>query len=279
MSEYYGLMTGLPDISLSNVKQQCTIEMFKEECGMVLSDEDIHLLNYFYLKIDALNVVRLLKNEDSEMLPLGVYGREELLDLITFARESEEYSEYYPSFLLDFVRSYDINKDKEGYIAEDAALLAFYQYSMTCKNKFIADWSTLNYNISNVLAALIARKYGWKTSQYVLGDDEIADMLRMSKSRDFDLGKEYDFIEDLIRIADESDPVLKEKKIDAFKWNWLDDKTFDDFFSIQAVFAYLCKLEMLERWDKLDVNKGKETFRQIIESLRSAAEVPSEFRK
>jgi hypothetical protein len=71
--------------------------------------------------------------------------------------------------------------------------------------------------------------------------------------------------------------VLKEKRIDAFKWNWLEEQTFMEQFSIEAVFAYLCKLQMLHRWDMLDVEKGKETFKQIIEDLRSEAKVPEEF--
>ena len=52
---------------------------------------------------------------------------------------------------------------------------------------------------------------------------------------------------------------------------------FFNIFSIEAVFAYLCKLDMLARWDKLDVETGKETFRQIIENLRGEARVPEEF--
>ena len=48
-------------------------------------------------------------------------------------------------------------------------------------------------------------------------------------------------------------------------------------FSIDAVFAYHCKLEMQYRWARLDVETGKETFRQIIENLRSQARVPEEF--
>jgi hypothetical protein len=50
-----------------------------------------------------------------------------------------------------------------------------------------------------------------------------------------------------------------------------------DVFSIEAVFAYFCKLEMLNRWELLDPETGKETFREIIESLRSEAKVPEEF--
>jgi len=47
---------------------------------------------------------------------------------------------------------------------------------------------------------------------------------------------------------------------------------------MEAVFAYLCKLEMQQRWAKLDPEKGKETFRRIIDNLRSEARVPEEFK-
>ena len=61
------------------------------------------------------------------------------------------------------------------------------------------------------------------------------------------------------------------------KWLWLDDQTFFEPFSIESVYAYLCKLEMQYRWAKLDVEQGKETFKQIIENLRGEARVPEEF--
>ena len=48
-------------------------------------------------------------------------------------------------------------------------------------------------------------------------------------------------------------------------------------FDMAAVFAYLCKLEMQQRWAKLDVEQGKETFQKIIDDLRSEARVPEEF--
>ena len=69
----------------------------------------------------------------------------------------------------------------------------------------------------------------------------------------------------------------KQKMIDAFKWIWLDERTFFEPFSMETVFAYLCKLEMQQRWAKLDVEQGKETFQKIIDDLRSEARVPEEF--
>ena len=60
---------------------------------------------------------------------------------------------------------------------------------------------------------------------------------------------------------------------------WLDDQTFFEPFSIVSVFAYLCKLDMCERWDILDAETGRETFTQIVDNLRSEARVPDEFKK
>jgi hypothetical protein len=104
-------------------------------------------------------------------------------------------------------------------------------------------------------------------------------MIRENKTKDFDLTHEFDYVKSLVKIVDEEDPVKKEKMIDAFKWLWLDEKTFFNPFSLEAVYAYLCKLEMQYRWAKLDPETGKETFKQIIDNLRGEARVPEEFLK
>ena len=102
-------------------------------------------------------------------------------------------------------------------------------------------------------------------------------MIRTNNTKDFDLQHEYDYVGELMKIVEEKDPVRKEKSIDAFKWQWLEEKTICEVFSIEAVFAYFCKLEIMERWELLDIEKGKETFKQIIENLRGEAKVPEEF--
>lgn len=105
----------------------------------------------------------------------------------------------------------------------------------------------------------------------------MTELIRTNSTKDFDLSLQYDYVKELMQIVDEPDPVRKEKRIDAFKWVWLDDQTFFEPFSIEALLAYLCKLEMLYRWEKLDPENGKEAFRQIINDLRGEARVPEEF--
>lgn len=277
MANYYCLIAGLPDLSLADTKLSGSISGLKDECAEVITPSDRKLLFYYFLKFDCQNLVRLLKNPDADIDPNGNFTLEQYQDLITSAREMNFNVHRYPSFMSIFAREYQYNKDKAGFFPEDAMMLAYYEYAMHCPNRMMADWFKFNFNITNILTAMIARKNGWNVADYILGDNEVTEMLRTNNSKDFDLVNEYDYVVDLMKIAEETDPVQKERRIDVFKWQWLDERTFFDIFAIEAVFAYFCKLEMLERWERLDVEQGKETFRQIIEQLRGEARVPEEF--
>ena len=277
MGNYYCLMAGLPDISLNDSKKAPTVAELKEECENVLSDSDKKLMFYFFLKYDCQNIVRLLKNPDASLLPNGNFSPEQYKDLITSAKEMNFNVHRYPTFMSIYAREYAYNKDTAGFFAEDAMMLEYYKYAMGCSNKMIADWYEFNFNVTNILTAMIARKNGWNVGDYIQGDNEVTEIIRTNNAKDFSLSTEYDYVVDLMKVVDETDPVQKEKKIDAFKWAWLDERTFFDIFSIDAVFAYFAKLEMLGRWEHLDVEEGKETFKQIIENLRGEAKVPEEF--
>ena len=61
------------------------------------------------------------------------------------------------------------------------------------------------------------------------------------------------------------------------KWLWAEEETFFEPFDVNALYAYLLKAEILERWMRLDPQQGKEQFQQIIEGLRKEATVPAEF--
>lgn len=270
------MMAGLPDITLDS-KLDISIPDIREEIDMNFSDRDKKLIFYFFLENDCKNLVKLLKDPNAEIDPNSNYIMEQYRDLITSAREMNFNVHRYPAFMSEFARNYNYNKDTEGYYPEDELQLAFYEYAMLCPDKMISDWYKLNLDINNILTAMIARKNGWNVSDFIKGDNEVTEMIRTNTTKDFDLSAEYDYVKDLMAIVDCEDPVEKEKKIDAFKWLWLEEQTFFNIFSVDAVFAYLCKVNMLTRWDKLDVEQGQAKFRQIIEELRGEAKVPEEF--
>ncbi|MBQ9641942.1 MAG: DUF2764 family protein [Bacteroidaceae bacterium] len=276
MANYYCMMAGLPDIRLDS-PMAVSIAELREQMDVEFTERDKRLIFYFFLEQDCRNLVRLLKDPEAELDPNCNYTMEQYRDLITSAREMNFNVHRYPSFMSEFARNYNYNKDTQGWYAEDAMQLAFYQYAMQCPNKMVRRWYALNLDISNILTAMIARQQGWNVADFIQGDNEVTEMIRTNQTRDFDLSAELDYVKELMQIVDQPDPVLKEKKIDAFKWLWLDEQTFFEPFSVEAVFAYLCKLQMLYRWERLDPEQGKQAFSRIIEDLRGEARVPEEF--
>lgn len=278
MANYYCMIAGLPDIDLQDATPGLSIEDMREQCEEVLTKQDAKLLYYFFLQDDCANLVRLLKDPEAQIDQWGNLSLEQLRDLITSATELNFNVHRYPSFMSIFAREYAFNKDKADYFPEDELLFQFYDYAIrTCPNRMMRRWYKLNLDITNILTALIARGQGWSIGDFIKGEGEVQEMIRENKTKDFNLGLEFDYIPQLMKIVEESDPVRKEKMIDAFKWVWLDERTFFEPFNMEAVFAYFCKLRMQQRWAKLDPEKGKETFRKIIDDLRGEAKVPDEF--
>ena len=279
MANYYCMIAGLPDIDLKDTKPGLSIEEMREQCEEVLTPGDRKLLFYFFLHFDCVNLVKLLKNPEAEIDQWGNFSLEQFRDLITSATELNFNVHRYPAFMSIFAREYAFNKDKAGYFPEDEMAYQFLDYAIkTCPNRMMRRWYKLNLDITNILTAMLARSQGWSVGDFIKGEGEVQEMIRENKTKDFNLGLEFDYIPQLMKIVDEKDPVRKEKMIDAFKWIWLDERTFFEPFDMAAVFAYLCKLEMQERWAKLDVEQGKETFQKIIDDLRSEAQVPEEFK-
>ncbi|EJX07566.1 hypothetical protein EVA_04325 [gut metagenome] len=82
----------------------------------------------------------------------------------------------------------------------------------------------------------------------------------------------------MFKISEITDLVDREKKLDSLRWNWMEDAIFFDYFTIERIFAFLLKLEMIERWISLDKEKGSLLFRSIIDSLKNDVQIPAEFR-
>lgn len=281
MANYYCLMAGLPEIRLSDTKPGYDMDELVEQLHESLTDRDARLMaDYFFMQHDCRNLVALMKNPEAEVELTGNYTLEQYQDLVTSAKEMNFNVHRYPSFLSEFARQWAFNKDVKRYFPEDEILYSFYDYAIkTCRNGFVRRWYQLNLDVNNILTALLARKQGWNVGDYVKGEGEVQDMIREHSAKDFILSVEMDNVEELKHIVEQTDPVQKERMIDAFKWRWLDEETMMEPFSIDSLFAYMCKLEMQYRWARLDVEQGKEHFRRIIDNLRGEARVPDEYRR
>jgi hypothetical protein len=95
-------------------------------------------------------------------------------------------------------------------------------------------------------------------------------------ARDFGIGQELEYFDTLQRLSEEGDIYERERKIDKFRWEWLEENTVFDYFDIEYIFAYLCKLQILERWVSLNAEEGERVFRQLIANLKNEIKMPED---
>ena len=280
MTNYYCLVTGLPELSLEDGKLSYTVSNFKTEIYPELSKADKKLVDLFYLKFDNRNLLTLLKDKEASVdTSLGNYSADELMSVITSLKEETAPDKKFPPYFYEFTELYLNTPDEERWELEDKLHGYYYNYAIKCGNSFVSSWFELNLDVNNILAALTARKYKMEVSKVPVGENLVAEALRNSNARDFGLADELEYFEQLVRINDTIDLVEREKKIDLLKWNWMEDNTFFNYFTIEKIFVFLMKLEMIERWVSLDKEKGNELFRQLIDQLKNEVQIPQEFRK
>ena len=276
MSNYYCLVAGMPDVAFDGIKVAYSVERFKEDIYPELSAADAACVDLFFLERDNANILNILRNgEDADILQYGCYSREELDEIILSAKNGDAPTEGVPSYIYSFVEHYVSNDNNTNVIWEDVLSAYYYDYATKCSNEFVADWFTFNRNVNNILVAFSARKYKMNIAEAVIGDGEIAEALRTSGARDFGLTGALDYFESVQRLSENSRLQERERQLDDIRWKWLEDNSVFNYFSVERLFVFLVKLSILERWAKLDADKGMQRYNEMIAELKSGMDSKS----
>ena len=275
---YYYLIAGLPELSLDDSKLGTTVREFRELYYPELSDDDRALLDLIYLNYDNANLLLLLKDKEATIAEGGLYTSDELLAIIEAARAEEAPDRNYPRYMYDFVQQMESEESAaEGIFPEDRLAQLYYAHAMSQGNAFVERWFAFNLDLNNFLTAITARRYNLDVKPLIVGDNEVAKALRTSNSRDFGLTGVMDGFEEVMRISEIDNLVERERKLDVLKWEWMEENSFFDYFTVEKLFAFLVKIQIIERWITLDAEAGGEMLRGMIRQLKEEVKVPQEF--
>ena len=276
MSNYYCLVAGLPDIAFDGSKSAYTVERFKEDIYPELSAQDAVCVDLFFLERDNVNILNILRNgDDADIKLYGCYSRERLEEIISSAKNGDTPINGVPSYIYRFFEYYVANEGNTNVIWEDVISAFYYDYATKCSNGFIAEWFTFNRNVNNILVAFAARKYKMNIADAVIGDGEVADALRTSGARDFGLSGALDYFESIQRLNDNDRLQERERQLDDIRWKWLEDNSVFNYFTVERLFVFLLKLSIVERWAKLDADKGMQRYNEMIAELKSSMDTKS----
>lgn len=271
---YYCYIAGMPDVQQDNPKSIPTMDVLLEELSALLSKKDMELLNVLRRRYDNSNLLNLLKNKECEVNPLGVLSYLDWMELFERLDDSDEMHRPKDVRLLPYVLKFlttvnNENREEKISFQEDYLAALYYQYGMGQKNRFLAQWFEFNLNVNNILTALLCRKHGWDIREAVVGSNIVAETIRTSTSaRDFNLKTEIDYYDAVASIAEVPNLIEREHRIDQLKWQWLEEQTVFEYFSIERILKFWLQCELMHRWDDLSVERGTEIFRQMIDDLK-----------
>ena len=278
-NQYYYFIAGLPDFTFDSMKLPFTVEEFKGMLDEVLKKKDKELLDKYFLRYDNENLINLLSDKEATLNEMGTVLREDVLEVIERVKEdlpvnNKDVPPYYEQFIREWL---DYEAREETRIWDDLIASLYMDYGVEVKNSLLSQWFEMNLNIGNMLSAIFARKYNMDVAKVVVGNNDIAKTIRENANmRDFGLSQEFEYYDTILRLSEDDDIFERERKLDKFRWEWLEENTVYDYFNIEYIFAYLCKLQILERWVNLNAEEGEKVFRELIAGLKENIKIPEE---
>jgi hypothetical protein len=277
MSKYYCLISGLPAISLEDTKLTYSVADFKAEIDPVLSAGDRQLVRRFFLKFDNQNLLMLLHGgRGGRFDERGVFAEETLKEICESMKTEDRMPSglSVPAYFETYIREYytaveEPSVPEHPALSEDKMSALYYNEAMACGNKFTASWFEFNLNINNVVTAINCRRHGLDKERFIIGDNDVARQLRSSGAHDFNMTDAADYLAEAVRISEEKDMLIREKRMDLLRWNRIEEQTVFRYFDVENVIACLLRIEMIERWVTLDNASGGATFRRLVHTMKN----------
>ena len=265
-NNYYALVAGLKEYTLDAENKGFDAKEIVEEILEVVSKGDAAAVKMLYAYYDCENLINL-RNGSSAHNALGNLSREEI--------EAEMANPtHLPYRIANVIRAYANPEGEEaesvdvGKRFEKSLFEAYYEECAGSKCRFLREWSSFDRTMRNITAAAVARSQSRPIEEVTIGEGDVVEQLQRSSAADFGLRGEYAFVDGVIAaVNDEQNLLEKERKIDLIRWNEAGELVTFDYFDINAVMAYLVKVNMVARWSVLDVRHGREMFERLLAEL------------
>ena len=266
-NSYYALVAGFKEYALDGELKGFDIEAILSEVFEVLSSKDKNTVELLYAYYDCENLISR-HNGSSTYNALGRLSNEEVEEAL---RQPSRLIAPLAKVVRDYASLNEEDDAEEVDLSQpfaQALMTAYYNACAASGSRLLREWSTMDRTIRNIVAATLARRQGVAIESVVVGEDSVTESLVRSSAADFGLRAELPFVEQLVAaVADEQNMVEKERKIDNIRWAELSELATFDYFDLNAVIAYLVKVNMVARWAALDAKVGREMFDRLVAEL------------
>lgn len=275
MGSYYYLISGLPEVKLSDSKAKYDINEITQNILSNLSDKDIKLFNYFIYQNDNKNLVNAIALSKGLFSPYFVH-----LEPSIFSKEEiQKYANLsnLPNYMVKFLEDNKNTEWENIRHIENSLLSLYYEEMIQTGNAFIREYALFMRNLKNILAALNGKALGFsgdEISKELIGDYPLISVLTKSSAADFGLGREIPYINNIIdtfNSSDKADPYNLENVECSLVNGFLDRLTSIKSFTTDNLFAYYINLTYAVSINGRNEEEGKKHLQTLVNSLKSEA--------
>lgn len=275
MGSYYYLISGLPEVKLSDSKAKYDINEITQNILSNLSDKDIKLFNYFIYQNDNKNLVNAIALSKGLFSPYfvhlepSIFSKEEIQKYVNLSN--------LPNYMVKFLEDNKNTEWENIRHIENSLLSLYYEEMIQTGNAFIREYALFMRNLKNILAALNGKALGFsgdEISKELIGDYPLIYALTKSSAADFGLGREIPYINSIIdtfNSSDKADPYNLENVECSLVNGFLDRLTSIKSFTTDNLFAYYINLTYAVSINGRNEEEGKKYLQTLVNSLKSEA--------
>jgi hypothetical protein len=269
---YYYLVAGLTDLVFDSGKGYPDLNEFVKELENNLHSSDFNIVSLLFLPYDNDNLIAFLEGKTDKWNPLGKYSvndfEEERKVMQSIVRRKDVIPPYMVAVMnqrtgeeqaIDRVSTW--KKLSEGYL----------EMALKSGSKFMKKWISFDRDVRNIFALINAKELNLNATRYIAGNDQFAQELIaiFNSGKDFVIPQEPDYAPTIFRIATENGFMERERKIDLERWNFIDNNTFFEYFTLDLILGYLLKYMIVLRWKQLEPETGKMMLRKLTDQMET----------
>lgn len=260
--QYHYLVSSLPELSFTPDDQQYDFVRCKAFITEDLLQSDVVYIDLLCRPIDNKNIINSLFNTGIAWEKGGAFTQDQ------FLADRQSTGAYYDKFW-KFWDEQDVKNGLDQMHTERYLLEHFYNTCKKTNNKFIQEWFRFDAEINNLKAVFASQKINRPFQEHLLGNDTVAEFYKNNATiNNASLALELEYVDAFTKIMATENLLEREKQIDVFRWQVIEEMITFDYFSINTILAFLQKAKIINRWVKMDAANGQKRFKQLVDHLK-----------
>jgi hypothetical protein len=255
MAKYYFLAISLPPLKIG-IKPEISFEEFITRLQVNLSPSDWKKVLKLRMLVDLLNIRALLSGQKLD--PRGNYSEKELDEMLLL-------KEGFPQYVFDFLDQFETNAAKLRHFG--GLLATFFREEMQTAEGFLKWYFTFEWEYRLVLSAMRAKMYGRDFDEVLqfedLNEPFVMQILVQKDMERYEPPMEFAELKELFASSG-GDPWEQHKAFTEWKYARMEEIGSWDPFSIDAILSYMVRLLLVEDWQSLDEQQGREALETIV---------------